>query len=119
MGGGGCVRVLVCVGLTGSDVGTSEFCRRCCGVLKDEGEEWGLSQAWGRRRRRGGTRGGWDGMSGSAVYTCACVWATTVLTSASPSLESIESRPEQQSRGYTHTHVGICRFWESFGIQSL
>lgn len=31
--------------LTESDVYASEFCRRCCGVLNDEEEEWGLSQA--------------------------------------------------------------------------
>lgn len=45
-----------CVQLTESDVCKSEFWRRCRGVLKDEGEEWGLSQAWGRRRsgREGG-----------------------------------------------------------------
>lgn len=40
----------VCVQLTESDMCASEFWRRCCGVLKDEGEEWGLSQAWGWRR---------------------------------------------------------------------
>ena len=51
-----------CVHLTESDrVCVSEFCRRCWGVLKEnEGEEWGLSKAWGRRRSRKGGRGGRD-----------------------------------------------------------
>lgn len=50
-----------------------EFCRRCWGVLKeDEGEEWGLSKAWGRRRsrrREGGREDEGDGMSGIVSYT--------------------------------------------------
>ena len=52
------VSASVCVHLTESDrVCVSEFCRRCCGVLKeDEGEEWGLSKAWG-----GGGGGGREG----------------------------------------------------------
>lgn len=38
------------VHLTESErVCVSEFCRLCWGVLKmDEGEEWGLSHAWGK-----------------------------------------------------------------------
>ncbi len=55
-----------CVHLTESGrVCVSEFCRRCWKVRReDEGEEWGLSKPWGRRRGRKeeweGGRGGRD-----------------------------------------------------------
>lgn len=57
------------VQLTESDVYASEFCRRCSGVLNDEEEEWGLSQAWGRSGKEG-RRGR---MSGLVSYTSAHV----------------------------------------------
>lgn len=66
-----------CVQLTESDVCKSEFWHRCRVVLKDEGEERGLSQAWGRRRsgREGGrTRGGMSG-SVSVTSTRTCRWS--------------------------------------------
>ena len=68
------VKASECVHLTKSDrVCVLEFCRRCWGVLKeDEGEEWGLSKAWGRRRsrrREGGREDEGDGMSGIVSYT--------------------------------------------------
>lgn len=65
----------VCVYLTKSIwVCVSEFCRRCWGVLKvDEGEEWGLSKAWGRRRSREDEGGG---MSGTVSHTDTCVQST-------------------------------------------
>lgn len=97
--------VNVCDNLTESGrVCVSEFCRRCSGVLKEnEGEEWGLSKAWERREDEEG--GGEGGMSGTVTCTNAHIQSlvkdTTVLpTSMSPSLESIDSRPEREENRF-------------------
>lgn len=97
-----------CVHLTKSDrVCVSEFCRRCWTVLKeDEGEEWGLSKPWGRRRTREDEG---DGMSGAILIrkrtqTISLVSEkdrTVQPTSMSPSLESIERRPAEQRASFT------------------
>lgn len=58
----------MCINLTESDkVDMSDHWRRCRGVLKEnEGEEWGLSKAWGGGRGEGGNEGRRDGLSAHA-----------------------------------------------------
>lgn len=107
----------MCVQLTESDVCASEFWRRCCGVLKDEGEEWGLSQAWGRRRRSG--REGRDEWVRVTHQRSHLPVTSVQLTSTSPSLESIDRRPEEQNRSYPQIRFHFFRNSKSSGIQSL
>lgn len=98
-----------CVQLTESDACKSEFWRRCCGVLEDEGEQWGLSQAWGRRRRRSGREGGRTrgGMSGSASDTSArtCGWVSLPprLPRSNPSTLDLKNNYAQVSAGNSST----------------
>lgn len=59
----------MCINLTKSDkVDMSDVWRRCRGVLKEnEGEEWGLSKAWGGGRGEGGNE---EGRAGRDECTC-------------------------------------------------